>query len=90
MQIVNQPYKVGWDGDGLYLEAHPPLESSSAAVQPDMTAITQAYVAATGTQAADVDWDMVSRVFQRRSGRPVRIGERSEPVQQLADNLRKP
>jgi hypothetical protein len=23
--IVNQPYKLGWTADGLFLEAHPPL-----------------------------------------------------------------
>jgi L,D-transpeptidase ErfK/SrfK len=25
VMIVNQPYKLGWTADGLYLEAHPPL-----------------------------------------------------------------
>jgi L,D-transpeptidase ErfK/SrfK len=29
--IVNQPYKLGWTADGLYLEAHPPLATSSPA-----------------------------------------------------------
>jgi L,D-transpeptidase ErfK/SrfK len=29
--IVNQPYKLGWTADGLYLEAHPPLVKAPAA-----------------------------------------------------------
>jgi hypothetical protein len=29
--IVNQPYKLGWTADGLYLEAHPPLAKAPAA-----------------------------------------------------------
>jgi L,D-transpeptidase ErfK/SrfK len=27
--IVNQPYKLGWTAEGLYLEAHPPLAKDS-------------------------------------------------------------
>src|SRR5262249_18691594 len=27
--IVNQPYKLGWTAEGLYLEAHPPLAKNS-------------------------------------------------------------
>ena len=27
--IVNQPYKLGWTADGLYLEAHPPLKKDA-------------------------------------------------------------
>lgn len=27
VRIVNQPHKLGWTHEGLYLEAHPPLES---------------------------------------------------------------
>ena len=30
VMIVNQPYKLGWTADGLYLEAHPPLAKSPA------------------------------------------------------------
>jgi L,D-transpeptidase ErfK/SrfK len=29
--IVNQPYKLGWTADGLYLEAHPPLAKAPPA-----------------------------------------------------------
>jgi L,D-transpeptidase ErfK/SrfK len=30
VQIVNQPIKLGWIGDDLYLEVHPPLEEGGA------------------------------------------------------------
>src|SRR5690606_15287792 len=31
VRIVNQPYKLGWSAEGLYLEAHPPLEEHADA-----------------------------------------------------------
>ena len=34
--IVNQPYKLGWTTDGLYLEAHPPLAKDSPAEHADV------------------------------------------------------
>ncbi|MBT77706.1 MAG: L,D-transpeptidase family protein [Gammaproteobacteria bacterium] len=30
VQIVNQPFKMGWSGDDLYLEVHPPLAEGGA------------------------------------------------------------
>ncbi len=30
VRIVNQPIKLGWSGDDLYLEVHPPLEEGGA------------------------------------------------------------
>ena len=30
VRIINQPFKLGWRGDGLYLEVHPPLEEGGA------------------------------------------------------------
>lgn len=30
VRIVNQPFKLGWSGDDLYLEVHPPLEEGGA------------------------------------------------------------
>jgi len=30
VRIINQPFKLGWYGDDLYLEVHPPLEEGGA------------------------------------------------------------
>jgi L,D-transpeptidase ErfK/SrfK len=39
--IVNQPYKLGWTADGLYLEAHVPLPNSTQGVdEPDEPSVT--------------------------------------------------
>jgi len=86
VQIVNQPVKFGWIGDELYLEVHPPLESSKkdgaekgegkGAVKDglSMTRLTEEYVRATRERPANVDWRLMAEVFSLRRGVPVRVG----------------
>ncbi|MCG8668199.1 MAG: L,D-transpeptidase family protein, partial [Pseudomonadales bacterium] len=74
VQILNQPYKLGWLGDDLYLEVHPPLVSADGAEAPGLTAITQLYVRATRDRPARIDWDEVHRVFREHRGIAVRVG----------------
>jgi L,D-transpeptidase ErfK/SrfK len=74
VQLVNQPYKWGWLGDDLYLEVHAPLEDDAVALDRGLTAITELYVAQTRDRAADVDWQLVDRVYAEQLGVPVRVG----------------
>jgi len=84
--IVNQPYKLGWTGQGLYLEAHPPLPKDApkgtdepsktdtaeadAPLEGSLTELTRAYVAATQTRRADMRWDLAETVMQSARGLP--------------------
>jgi L,D-transpeptidase ErfK/SrfK len=70
VMIVNQPYKVGWSLDGLYLEAHMPLEEDADTLGKDMTAITEMLVEATRLRNAPVDWDLARQIFDRADGIP--------------------
>jgi len=84
VQIVNQPYKFGWNGDDLYLEVHPPLESAQAeALSIDdsngtdpwsLTSIMELYIRVTDERAADVDWKLIDEVYEQRRGIPVKVG----------------
>ncbi len=74
VRIVNQPYKLGWDGDVLYLEAHPPLDEDSATRERDMTPITELYVQVTSERPASVDWELVEQVYLAEAGLPVAVG----------------
>jgi len=84
VQIVNQPYKFGWDGDDLYLEAHPPLEmapvdavgfEATASADPwSLTAIVELYIRVTEERPADVDWRLFEETHAQRLGIPVKIG----------------
>ncbi len=77
VQIVNQPYKLGWFGEDLYLEVHAPLaETEASATSGDLTltSITRLYIQVTRHRSAVVDWDLVEKVFQDQRGIPTVIG----------------
>ncbi len=69
VHIVNQPYKLGWGPDGLYLEAHPMLEEHAAAPM-DMTEFTRLFVAATEERRSDVNWDLAEKIMREARGIP--------------------
>ncbi len=86
VQIVNQPIKVGWLGDTLWLEVHPPLaeagaegddapsNSELAGMPHTLTDLTRAIVVGTGDRAADIDWDKAESVLLAARGVPSAIG----------------
>lgn len=72
VHIVNEPVKAGWDGDTLYLEAHPVLEELQ---EPNnLTPAVRAVVGATGARPAAIDWSAVNRVANARTGIPEPVG----------------
>jgi len=72
VHIVNEPVKAGWEGDKLYLEAHPVLEELQ---EPNnLTPAVRAVVMATGARPAQVDWATVTRIANARSGIPEVVG----------------
>ncbi len=71
VQIVNQPYKVGWSERGFYIEAHPPLDEELEDDAWTMTELTRAFVAATEEgQGRGFDWALAERAAQRSRGVP--------------------
>jgi len=98
--IVNQPYKLGWTDQGLYLEAHPPLakdapkgtdepsrtDTAEADVPLDgsLTELTRAYVAATQTRRADMRWDLAETVIESARGLPELITTAAPAVKDVA------
>ena len=90
VEIVNQPIKLGWSGDDLYLEVHPALDeggaseegadgqivvhASDADVSSSLTDVTEVYIRVTRDRAAIVDWELITSVYEERLGVPVRVG----------------
>jgi L,D-transpeptidase ErfK/SrfK len=71
VNIINQPYKVGWLGDQLYLEANAPDgEAGSRAPQ---SVIPTAIANADGVV---VDWNEVQQVLNENAGLPRVVGGR--------------
>jgi L,D-transpeptidase ErfK/SrfK len=68
VHIVNQPFKLGWGADGLYFEAHPPLEEHES--DWSATELTRAYVAATQERSGEVDWRLAEELMALGRGLP--------------------
>ncbi len=74
--IVNQPYKIGWQGDTLFMEAHPPDATGDNAVR-SYTPWVEKLVAATGERPdVPVDWDDAQALARKAAGIPAPIEAR--------------
>jgi L,D-transpeptidase ErfK/SrfK len=80
--IVNQPFKVGWFNDTLYLEAHPFLEGSEPEIMNDKMPLVELILSMLHEHPYyPVDWSTVEIIRVEASGIPVAIGpEKKAPV----------
>ena len=79
--IINQSFKTGWQGKELYLEVHPPLETSDGKTTLSRTEIINALVQATLDYPETVfNWERIDRVISDASGLPEKVGERQGSV----------
>jgi len=69
--IVDQPYKVGWLGDELYLEVH---RKEGEAAKPLKEVVPAEVAQAPGVT---VDWGEVQRAVSENTGLPRLVGDRS-------------
>ncbi len=101
VRLINQPYKLGWRGDDLLLEVHPPLAEDGESEQHGLTDITELYIRATRDRPAKVDWRLVEQVYAERLGVAVVVGQArkvkeanesvvSRPAEQVAPGKKKP
>jgi L,D-transpeptidase ErfK/SrfK len=80
--VVNQPIKVGWLEDGLYLEANPTLTQSNQIevdgthdIKPMTAGIRKTIAEAAGSQASHINWALAEKVVRERRGIPVLIAK---------------
>lgn len=85
VRVVDQPIKVGWVDDDLYLEAHPSLEQADDMEQDGFVSTYEfsesdlkILMNVAGEYAEQVDWPLVRKVVRVRQGIPVVIA--SKPV----------
>ncbi len=72
VNIVNQPFKLGWLDGQLYVEVHPGLQED-AVEPPQLTDLTRLIVEATRERMVLVDWTRVQRAFAEARGMPVLV-----------------
>lgn len=76
--IVNAPVKTGWDGDHLYLEAHPSLEEFPTSTSSLAGMVSLVKNAAQQQPNVLVDWQMVSFLYEERDGMPHEVAMKLE------------
>lgn len=84
VRIVDQPVKVGWIGDKMYIEVHP---TQDQAIQVEKLADLSSYeitaddmklvLEKAGAHVDKIDWENVRNAAKERSGYPVAILDKS-------------
>ncbi len=78
VRIINQPYKAGWLGDMLFVEAHPPLSEQLAANGMNFTPLVEAVIAASDeNRPLKVEWERAHGIAKEHTGIPTLLGQTS-------------
>ena len=84
VRIIDQPFKAGWQGGVLYLEAHPPLAETEHGSDSNLTPMVEAVSRVINHRLNDHAWQAAARAASQNSGIPTPIfAENAEPVQAL-------
>lgn len=78
VQFVNQPVKVGWAEDGLYVEVHPMLEEDGRTLEDLKNIALDLLEATAGENAGRISGKELMRAIEQQTGRPVFLAQRLE------------
>jgi L,D-transpeptidase ErfK/SrfK len=87
VRIIDAPYKVGWQGGVLYLEAHPPLAEAGHTPSSNLTPMVVAVTDVVSSRLDDPAWQAAARVATQGSGIPTPIF--AQPPDMAQGNERK-
>lgn len=73
VNIIDQPYKVGWHNGELYLESHPPMAEAGHTPESNLTPMVATVTDVVSMRLDDRAWQLASEVATRRAGIPVKI-----------------
>lgn len=71
--VVNQPYKVAWQGDELFLEAHPPLSQKSGQFVGGYKALVKQALKQAPPGKLHINWRRIKQVAHLQMGVPERV-----------------
>ena len=71
VRLVNEPLKLGWSDEHLYVQAYPYLDEEEGAPIEDMTAAIEEVEAAVKDKDYDVDFARLRSAMETPSGLPV-------------------
>ena len=87
VNIVHQPYKVGWKDGYLWLEAHQPLDDYRDAGDYSVDALMAVTQHATQNLPANVDWTLTKQFYASNLGLPMVVGKIGANNQLVTFNL---
>ena len=74
VHIINEPYKLGWQNNKLYLEAHLPLQEQQIADAGDYTKLIDSINKIIGNKPAEIHWNHALSLAKNGIGIPQQIG----------------
>jgi L,D-transpeptidase ErfK/SrfK len=88
VRLIDQPYRMGWHGNELYIEVHAPIEGQDDPQTRSLTNITRLLVAATQDRSVAIDWAKAEKAFIQATGVPeaVLLQPATTTVQTLGDS----
>jgi len=87
VQLVNQPVKLGWDHETLFMEVHPPLEEDEGAKENLLRYALELVYQELGKRPAVLLGRELRRAVEEQTGMPVAI---SRPDQRPAQSIHNP
>jgi len=70
VRIINEPVKIGWVADELYMEAYRPLNRMGDPEEPDLKLLEDMLLKATARRPVAIDWDLARQTLQEARGIP--------------------
>jgi L,D-transpeptidase ErfK/SrfK len=85
VRMIDQPYKMGWRGEELYMEVHAPLEGQDSPEAHSLTNVTRLLVAATQERPVVIDWARAEKTFILANGVPEPVVLQTATAHALGD-----
>ena len=79
VHIVNQPTKVGWLDDSLYIQVYPNLEKTEISYEDRLEQALELIVRANNNQLPVIEGAALRKPLEEKNGRPVMIYKKPEP-----------
>lgn len=73
VEIINEPIKVGWANDGLYIEVHPDLEDAQHSYEQSLNLALTLIEKAKNNQFINISGSVLKKALIERDGIPVAI-----------------
>jgi len=80
VNIIDEPYKAGWQDGVLYAEAHPLFDGDENRLPPDYARLLAVIEAKAGQAMAEIDRQLVYQIADEASGIPVPLYSAGQPA----------